>query len=153
MSLRKIRVNSSTNFKSPQNFFGLAKKRPWLVIFLSKFWAFFFSFGFSLVVLRIRYKMECFFGYWIYAVYLVTFTNQLQTTWKLFWLIEKTPMISHFFEQILGKFFSVLIFSRDLFREGFFVGWKYHKIHFFSQNIDRRGLDLRMVKVDLDRQD
>ena len=92
--------------------------------------------------------MECFFGYWIYAVYLVTFTNQLQTTWKLFWLIEKTPMISHFFEQILGKFFSVLIFSRDLFREGFFVGWKYHKIHFFSQNIDRRGLDLRMVKVE-----
>ena len=57
-------------------------------------------------------------------------------------------MISHFFEQILGKFFSVLIFHRDASRDGFFVGWKYHKIHFFTQSIDRRGLDLRMVKVE-----
>ena len=38
--------HSSTNFKSPQNFFGLAKKRPWLVIFLSKFWPNFSQFWF-----------------------------------------------------------------------------------------------------------
>ena len=99
------------------------------------------------MVFQNNYNFGSFFGFRTNSNYLVTFINQLKTTWKLFWLNEKTPRISHFWancEQISLSFGFPWNFSR----KGFFASWKNHKNHFFSQNIDRRGLDLRMVKVE-----